>query len=346
MLHSVVQMLDASALYILAGFLLAGVLHVLLDRRKNLLDPLRGKGPRPVILGTLIGIPLPLCSCSVLPTAMSLLRSGASKGATASFLITVPETDVVSIMLTYGLLGPVMAVARPIASLFTGIVSGLAVDAATRDEKPAPAPLMMAEEETGGCCCSEPAAEKKPNPVREALQFGFVKFFDDIILILVLGLAISAVIAGVFPRVDTSLLTDNHFLSYALMLAVGIPMYICATASTPIAASLVLAGVSPGAALVLLLAGPATNTAGLVLMRREFGTRVFTIYLLSIIVMSLLMGVGLDLLLAHTTLPAPVAAIGDHIHVEDGRRWGTWLFAALTLTAVYRRIRKGKTKGD
>jgi uncharacterized protein len=269
MLHSVVQMLDASALYILAGFLLAGVLHVLLDRRKNLLDPLRGKGPRPVILGTLIGIPLPLCSCSVLPTAMSLLRSGASKGATASFLITVPETDVVSIMLTYGLLGPVMAVARPIASLFTGIVSGLAVDAATRDEKPAPAPLMMAEEETGGCCCSEPAAEKKPNPVREALQFGFVKFFDDIILILVLGLAISAVIAGVFPRVDTSLLTDNHFLSYALMLAVGIPMYICATASTPIAASLVLAGVSPGAALVLLLAGPATNTAGLVLMRRR-----------------------------------------------------------------------------
>jgi len=347
-----VEILDASALYILAGFLLAGILHAVLDRRESLLDPLRGKGPKPVLLSALIGVPLPLCSCSVLPTAVALRRGGAGKGATASFLITVPETDIVSILLTWGLLGPVMAIARPVASLFTGLTAGLAIDADERSEAPAPAadPLAMAPPPAtgGGCCCHSQAAPAAPDPtpaqragawLRDTFRFGFVTFFDNLVLLLLGGLLLSAAIGAIFPRLETTLLTQGHLLSYLLMLLVGIPMYICATASTPVAAALVAAGLSPGAALILLLTGPATNSAGLLMVRREFGNRSFAIYLGTVVVTSLLAGMLLDLLVLKTPLPSPIASIGGHVHEEAGARWATWLFLLLSAAAIIRRLR-------
>ncbi len=123
----IIKVLNESALYLLIGFALAGVLHVLFSRSERLTGLMSGRGPKSIALASLVGVPLPLCSCGVLPAALALRKKGAGRGATASFLISVPETDIISILLTYGLLGPLMAVARPVSALITAFSTGLVV---------------------------------------------------------------------------------------------------------------------------------------------------------------------------------------------------------------------------
>ena len=251
-------------------------------------------------MATLLGLPLPLCSCSVLPAALALRRKGAGPGATSSFLITVPETDFVSVALTFGMMGPLMALLRPVASLITGIATGLAVDAAARNEStPAPAlDTVPACGCTDGCRDDHPPADA-PWWVR-AWHFGFADFFDDILPSLLAGLFIGALIAALMPALDPTLFSDRPWLIYAVMTVIGVPMYVCASASTPIAAGLIAGGVSPGAALIFLLVGPATNAASMLVLRREFGRGLFGVYLGGIVVVSLILGIGLDRLLVST----------------------------------------------
>ncbi len=295
----VIHILAEVSPYLLLGFALSGLLHVVTERRPNLLDPIRGRGPGSVLRATVLGLPLPLCSCSVLPTALALRRKGAGPGATTAFMITVPETDIVSVALTYGLLGPVMAVLRPLASLVTGVVTGLAVDAVDRNGQPTAATDLPVE--TCGCDgdCHDPAHDAAPW-WRRAWRFGFAEFFDDILPSLLAGLLIGAAIAALLPKLDPTLLSDRPLLVYAVMTVLGVPMYVCASASTPIAAGLIAGGVSPGAALVFLLVGPATNAAGMLVLRREFGRGVFAAYLGGIVLVSLAMGLLLDVLLGAT----------------------------------------------
>lgn len=344
-LREFLHILNESAWLLLGGFGAAGLLHVLIQSREQLLRPLTRPGFGAVAWATLLGAPLPLCSCSVLPTATALLRKGARKGAASAFLITVPETDLVSILLTWGLIGPVMAIVRPVASIVTGLATGFAVDVADRRSRhmpdaaapapscchepepapapccaPQPAPLSMAassccgEEEAAApsCCAEEPEPERPAPWWRRALHYGFVEFWDDLAGRLVVGLLVGALVAVLLPGLDPEWLAANRWLGYLVLLGVGVPMYVCATSSTPIAAGLIAGGVSPGAALVFLLVGPATNTAGLVVLAREFGKRVLAVHLGGVVAVSLAAGVLLDAVLGTTTLDVTVGMVHEH----------------------------------
>lgn len=355
--QEIIRILNESSFYLLLGFTLAGLLHVLMQRFPRATAALTGRGKRPVFLASLIGLPMPLCSCGVLPAALALRKNGASKGATASFLVSVPETDIVSILLTLALMGPLMAVFRPAAALVTAIAAGLLVnwiDSKTR----VPQPVATA---TGGCChaeaddsppggtaedsaepchCSEETAEAKPKRERgwimRALHFGFVEIFDDVIVQLAIGFVLAGAIVTWLPALGLENMVGDSPLLYLAMLAIGVPVYVCATASTPLAAGLIAGGISPGAAMVFLLAGPATNIAGLLVLNKQFGARVLAGYLVAIAVCSVLAGALLDRLIG-PGFALPVAA-AEHVHhaASPAQIGCTVVLLVLALTSVGR----------
>jgi len=291
--------LEASP-YILLGFVVAAAIHILLP--VSTVQRLFGKGRvRPVVVASLLGIPLPLCSCSVLPTALALRRRGASRGATLSFLVSTPETGVDSIALTWGLMDPLMAIYRPFSALVTALSAGFLAEAWGKDP-PEPA---VAEPAPGGhghghdeLAAAERAAAAAPVPFAARLKSGFrgafVELFDETSHWMLTGLVISAFIAVLLPAEIVTRYLSAGPVPILLMLVIGIPLYICASASTPIAAALVLKGLSPGAALVFLLAGPATNIGSLAILARAFGRRTMAIYLGSIAVLTVTLGLLLD----------------------------------------------------
>jgi uncharacterized membrane protein YraQ (UPF0718 family) len=334
--HEIIRILNESSIYLLLGFTLAGLLHILMQRFPRATASLTGKGKRPVFLASLIGLPMPLCSCGVLPAALALRKNGASKGATASFLISVPETDIVSILLTLALMGPLMGVFRPAAALVTAVTAGLLVNWIDRRTK-ATVPVAVPQQSSGGACCHDSAPNRAGEngentheacchgdepvaaaPERErgwlvrALHFGFVEIFDDVIVQLVIGFVLAGVIVTWLPALGLENMVGDSPLLYLAMLAVGVPVYVCATASTPLAAGLIAGGISPGAAMVFLLAGPATNIAGLLVLNKQFGARVLAGYLVAIAVCSVLAGAILDRLIG-PGFTLPVAAV-EHVH--------------------------------
>jgi len=285
-------------------------------------------------MATVLGLPLPLCSCSVLPAALALRRKGAGPGATSSFLITVPETDFVSIALTFGMMGPLMAVLRPVASLITGIATGLAVDSAAHD-LPEPA-----HEPADHACCNDGCHDHPPDDApwwTRAWHFGFAEFFDDILPSLLAGLFIGALISVMMPLLDPALLSDRPWLVYLVMTLIGVPMYVCASASTPIAAGLIAGGVSPGAALIFLLVGPATNAASMLVLRREFGPRLFGIYVGGIVLVSLILGILLDVLLERTGWTIHILAdLGGKHGPAPGQWVAVGVFLLLSIVSLNR----------
>lgn len=291
------SILCESALFIMLGFAIAGLLDALLLGERAI-PLLGGNRPRSVVLAALIGVPLPLCSCSVLPTAVALRRKGAGKGATLSFLISTPETSVTSILLTYALLGPFMAIIRPIAASLTALVAGLVE---TGVEARWPAGGESAAEQAGGsatagdedpsCCCQRP--EEAPERVSRwgrGMRFAFVDLFDDIFGWILIGIVAAAAIQVWLPPEVLNRVLGGEVQSMLLMVLIGVPLYVCAEGSTPIAAVLIAHGVNPGAALVFLLVGPATNIGSVGVLRNLLGMRTVVIYLTSIIVIALLMG--------------------------------------------------------
>jgi uncharacterized membrane protein YraQ (UPF0718 family) len=336
-ISSIVAILGESAPYLIVGFALAGVLHVVLARFPGITTRLTRPGHRSVLYGALIGVPMPLCSCSVLPAAMALRRDGASKGATASFLVSVPETDIVSILLTLALIGPVMAVYRPIAAIFSALGTGLAVDSLLDRKQAVPGTTPVAD----AChCVDAPVAATAPAARRpwwkRALQYGFVEIFDDIILQLLLGIAIAALIGMWLPTLDASLPGSSVVWQYAVMAAIGIPLYVCATASTPVAAGFIAGGISPGAAMVFLLAGPATNVAGLVVLRAEFGLRFLLTYLASIVVTSVVLGVAFDAMVGRFSLPPFDPSLHLHGGVSPLQIIAIGVFTIMTIVSLRR----------
>jgi uncharacterized membrane protein YraQ (UPF0718 family) len=281
--------------FLLLGFLLAGLVYVLVPKRR-IRQTFGGSGLGAVIKAALVGVPLPLCSCGTVPMALSLRKQGASRGATVSFLISTPETGVDSILITYGLLGPVMMIFRPIAAFATAVFCGLAQDwlpSKGKAEGPAAA---------DDCCvvCNGEGGDGHGHSTGEkagrVLRYAFVDFLEDTAKWLVIGI----VLAGVIGAFLTPALVSEHFGSplyqMGLMLLVGIPMYTCASASTPVAAAFIAAGFTPGAALVYLLVGPATSAATVTLVARFLGKRAAALYLLSIATVSVGLGLLLDFL--------------------------------------------------
>ena len=277
--------------YILFGFLAAGILKGLIHD-SLVARHLGGNSKRSVIKASLFGIPLPLCSCGVIPAAIGLRRQGAGRGASAAFLVSTPESGVDSIAITYALLDPVMTVLRPVAAFITATVTGLLIN--LLPDEPAVA-LEAGEDESP---VEEIPVESQGiwQRIGDGLSYAFGGLLKDIGGWLLVGVAIAGLIGFLVPDDLFVFLQGHNFLSMLAMLLIGIPIYICASASTPIAAALILKGISPGAALVFLLAGPATNAATLTLVGRFWGRAATTVYLISIAVCSLALGGLTDLL--------------------------------------------------
>ena len=279
------QVLGQMAPYLLFGFLVAGLLSVLI-RPEFVERHLGGRGIWPVVKASAFGVPLPLCSCGVIPVAASIRRHGASKGATAAFLISTPQTGVDSILVTFSLLGPIFAVYRPIAALVSGLLGG-AVVSATERTADAPRPSEKCRD---SCCAPGP---KRSRPLL-AIAYGFVTLPRDIGRALLLGLVVAALISAIVPEGYFSTLVPPGPLQILVLMAVGIPVYICATASIPVAAGLIAAGVSPGAAFALLMTGPATNAATVATVWKVMGRRTCLIYLATMMIAAFAGGLLLD----------------------------------------------------
>lgn len=282
------QILQEAAPYIWLGLLAAGALHVWVPK-EWVIARLGSSRQGAVWKAALFGIPLPLCSCGVIPTAISLRKRGASPGATLSFLISTPETSIDSLALTYALLGPVWALIRPLAAVvvavFTGSLAGLFADA----PKSAPAEELCA-------VCAKPGVHRhgQAAKLRRASGFVFGELLPDIGWWLLFGILASGVLLAVLPDDFLTRLPGGPALQMLVALMIGIPLYICASASTPLAAALLLKGMAPGAALVLLLAGPATNLGSALVIGRQLGTRATAVYFAGVAVGSLAAGAAVQ----------------------------------------------------
>ena len=326
-IHHFIELFVEAAPWLLMGFAVAGIMKVFIPSEllaKHLGEP----GFMATVKAALLGAPLPLCSCGVIPAALGLRRSGASKAATTSFLISTPETGVDSVTVSYAMLGPFMAVIRPIAAISTAITAGLLVGKDT-DEPISTAPVES-------CCASkqmvpEPRRDSKTAKdisdhqslsirLKASFQFTFVDLIRDISLWLVVGLCMAALVKAYVPTEFLAQWGDG-FMAFVVMALIGVPMYICALASTPIAAGLLFAGVSPGATLVFMLVGPATNIANIGLVKRELGNRALAAYLGSVVCVGFAFGYLTNYLAArwdidfvaqtqdaHAMLDSPIAA--------------------------------------
>lgn len=288
--------LDA-AFWLIIGLIIAGVLNVTLSSDK-LATHLTGPGPLPAIKAAILGMPLPLCSCGVIPAAMSLRRSGASKSATTAFLISTPETGIDSISISYALLGPFMAIIRPIAATVSAIAAAMLVLISDKEQatvKHEPEISKQSSCCSSGCGCSSKnqAQPKVETPILNRLwqgqRYAFSELIEDLSLWLIAGLVVSALIVTFVPSSALAEISRGPWAMLTMAL-IGVPMYICASASTPLAAGLMLAGVSPGAVLVFLLAGPATNMATLGIVNREMGKRALVSYLTGVIGVAIAFG--------------------------------------------------------
>ena len=336
----------AMAPYLLLGFLVAGFLSVVISP-EWVERHLGGNGLGQVFKASLFGVPLPLCSCGVIPVAASLRRHGAGKGATTAFLLSTPQTGVDSIAVTYALLGPFLAVVRPLAAFVTGIFGGSLVQAFNDDDEVIDEPAVDAA--AASCCSADGCEEKTPHrpKIVEALHYGLVILPRDIGRALVFGIVVSGLIATVVaPKALESALGGGLWPMLAAM-AVGIPLYVCATASTPIALALIHAGLSPGAALVFLISGPATNSAALTTLWKILGRRAAILYLVTVAVASLATGLAVDGLIGAGALPSSalvpaasaMAVEGAHAHHDAAGSWFETASAVALLLVLVNALR-------
>ncbi len=355
----------ALAPFLLVGLLLAGVAHVLV-RASTVRRYLGGTGLAAVVRAALFGAPLPVCSCGVVPLAVALSRKGASRPSTLSVLITTPESSADSMLLTWGVLGPVMAFARLVASLFTAVLTGvLAIASGLHRSEP----IESGEEESHSCSShhagtasseegdgvglravvralryeidrryrdvSEPAPEPPADATlavltKRALRYGFVTVVDDLAFWLVIGLVLTGLVEALVPGDLAPATVSGGLFAMFIVLVASVPLYVCASSSTPVAAALVAKGVSPGTALVFLLAGPATNAASVVAISGVFGRRFTRVYLLGIVVGAVVSGLALDMLLATTGLEIVSRLTSAGVQAHGPLSW----LSALVLAAL------------
>ncbi|MBA7530376.1 hypothetical protein ES705_22579 [subsurface metagenome] len=287
-----VKIFQDMAIYLLLGFLLAGILYAFFPEEK-VIKYLGKRNIKSVVNAAIFGIPLPLCSCGVIPTALSLKKQGASDGATVSFLISTPATGADSILATYGLLGPLFAIFRPLATFVSGVMGGTLVNFFQRGKVKEINPQITNSQVSGEQHQHKHSFWEK---LRITFTYGYFDLLKSIAKWVLWGTLIAGVISYTIPASLIERYLSSNFLSMLAMLIVGIPLYVCATGSIPIVASLMIKGLSPGAALVFLMAGPATNAVTITVMAKNLGKRIVTIYLLSIALSAVFMGWLLNLL--------------------------------------------------
>lgn len=343
-INEIIRVFIEMAPYLMFGFLFAGVLHVFIKKDK-IITHLGSNSWASVLKASLFGVPLPLCSCSVIPTAISLKKSGASNAAVLSFLLSTPLTGVDSIVATYGFMGPVIGLFRPIAAFFIGIIGGFSA-LFIKTERPNEHTQVSEEKQSSCCCnsdCKNPTVEEHIFQVIKhklylIFEYAFKTLLDDITIPLIVGIFISGIISWLIPD---NFFTDLNLpvaVQMLIMIVIGIPLYICATSSLPIGAALILKGLSPGVIFVFLVAGPATNSATVTLIVKEFGRRFFVLYFGVISLLSITFGLLLDKLIE-------VYGLVIDISIKDHGEHGTSpffigvavIFFILILSSLYRR---------
>ena len=273
--------------YLLFGFWVAGLLNLVLTKER-ITQHLSGNRFSAIWKASLIGVPLPLCSCGVIPAAAHLEKQGASRAATLSFLISTPTTGVDSIVASYGMLGPLLTITRPITALIAGFFTGLLsllID---------PTPMQSKDTAVFETSNINNSPKSLINKLRYSITYGFTDLLPDITKWLVIGIIIGGIISYLLPAELVEAHLSNPIIAYSLMLLISIPMYICATGSIPIATALMVKGLSPGAGFVFLFAGPATNTATLSFVGGKLGKKTLLIYLFSILLCSIFFGFIID----------------------------------------------------
>lgn len=350
------RMLVEAAPYVLLGLLGGGLLKAFLDPEWVARNLGRGR-VKPVLKAALWGVPLPLCSCGVLPAAAALKKQGANSGATTAFVIATPESGVDSIAISYALLDPILTLVRPLAAFVTATLAGLAENFLGRDRARfsqtttpvSPAALDLAVPACG--CCAAPEATLSQGPtaprglaakLRLGLGYALGELWADLALWFLLGLLLAGLVGVLLPGDLLARHLGGGLSAMLLMLLFATPLYVCATASTPIAAALILKGVSPGAALVFLLAGPATNLATLTVLTGLLGRRATAIYLTTIVICAVGLGLAVDWLYALLGI-SPVAMLGQAAELlpEWLGQAGAGLLLILSLPVLVRRLRAG-----
>jgi len=331
---ALVGIIEEMAPYLLLGFLFAGILYIWFPKKK-VYKYLGKPNSASVLNATLIGIPLPLCSCGVIPTGISFYKSGASKGSSVSFLISTPQTGMDSIMVTYSLLGLPMAIIKPIIALFTGLLGGFLTNFFGRNK--------TSSESSNNESVGEDNSINRS--LLGMLRYAFVEFLEDIAKWLVIGLLFAALIDVFIPDSFFTAHLGNEYLEMLLILLAAIPLYVCATGSIPIAAILMLKGLSPGAAIVFLMAGPATNAATITVIGKVFGKRTLFLYLVSIIAGALFFGVLVNEFLPREWFIDPLQYFhGEHYEHGFLPHWlqvgSSILLSLLILNAIVRKYGK------
>lgn len=311
------RLVNEMAPYLLLGFLFAGILRVVFPRQ--IITRYMGQNNfRSVFNASLLGVPMPLCSCGVLPAGIGFYRNGASRGPTISFLISTPQTGVDSILATYSLLGLPLAIIRPVVAFVTGLLGGVLGNESERNGK---------EADSG----DQGTEENYERSVKELFRYGFVELIQDISKWLVIGMLVAAFLSVLIPGDFFTSTISSEYLAMLLMIAASVPLYICATGSIPIAAVLLMKGLAPGAALVLLMAGPATNIATMAVIGNTLGKRSLWIYLGTIIGGALFFGVLVNELLPREWFTGAISSVA-HVHEHTG--WFKWASSAFLVLLI------------
>ena len=331
--------------WLLLGLIFAGLLKVYFPQKH--IDKYMGKSNlRSATNATLLGIPMPLCSCGVIPTGISFYRSGASKGATNSFLISTPQTGIDSIFATYSMLGWPFAILRPIVAFVTGIAGGVFTNLFLKEKAVATAysnlkidTVAFEKSEKNchddSCGCSEPKTRDKRHSLIRAADYAFIELLQDLGKWLIIGFLLAALISVALPEDFFSTFQGLGILEILVVLAASVPIYMCATGSIPIAAVLLMKGVSPGAALVFLMAGPATNLATMTVLGKTMGRKSLLVYMGTIIGGAILFG-----LLINSFIPSEwIIGQIPHLHGSGEEHemlpsWLQWGAAILLITSL------------
>tara|TARA_B110000263_G_scaffold190828_1_gene168623 strand:- start:527 stop:1774 length:1248 start_codon:yes stop_codon:yes gene_type:complete len=286
--------------YLILGFLLSGFLYIFTSKEmitKNIGAP----GFMSVLKASILGVPMPLCSCGVIPVATSMYKRGATKGATLSFLISTPQTGVDSILLTLNQMGPQFAIIRPIVALITGVIGGLFGD-------------LIGDKDYQAKTKVDHSHESKS--LKDGMKYAFITLPQDIINPLIKGIMISGLIIVLIPHEFFNLLKDDYnvtgIIAMFIIALASVPMYVCATASVPIAMALISKGLEPGAAFVFLMAGPATNAATISVIMNSLGKKIVYVYISVIFISSIIFGLLINAFLDPNSLPMNMSHPHSH----------------------------------